>query len=104
MQFKSSLLGTAMVLAVSVGTAHAADQFTTLAGVPAQSLTAAQMEQVKGQWKLRLKTGKQGTTEVVKVPGTDTKLSGEVDKHDQTAKAGTALLESDVSSTSVMEP
>ena len=41
-----------MVLAVSVGTAHAADQFTTLAGVPAQSLTAAQMEQVQGKWSL----------------------------------------------------
>ena len=50
MQFKSSLLGAAIVLAVSVGTAHAADQFTTLAGVPAQSLTAAQMEQVQGKW------------------------------------------------------
>ena len=101
MQFKSSLLGTAMVLAVSVGTAHAADQFTTLAGVPAQSLTAAQMEQVKGQWKLRLTTGKL-STEVEKVPGTESTLAG--GGHDQTDSAGTALTDSDVSSTSVMEP
>ena len=44
MQFKSTLLGTAFVLAVSVGSAHAADQLTTLAGVPAQPLTVDAVE------------------------------------------------------------
>ena len=44
MQFKSSLLGTAFVLAVSVGSAHAADQLTTLAGVPTQPLTVYAVE------------------------------------------------------------
>ena len=48
MQFKSSLLGAAMILAFSVGSAHAADQFTTLAGVPAQPLTVAESAAVVG--------------------------------------------------------
>ena len=48
MQFKSTLLGTAIVLAISVGSAQAADQFTTLAGVPAQPLTVAESAAVVG--------------------------------------------------------
>ena len=90
MQFKSSLLGTAFVLAVSVGTTHAADQFTTLAGVPAQSLTAAQMERVQGKWGLKVDSSTKLTEKF-----SPAKETGTTDKHDKT---GDTMLISKTSS------
>ena len=44
MHIKSILAGAAMVLAAGIGTATAADQFTTLAGEAAQPLTVDALE------------------------------------------------------------
>ena len=44
MHIKSILAGAAIALATTVGSAYAADQFTTLAGVPAQPLTVDAVE------------------------------------------------------------
>ena len=44
MQIKSILAGAAMALAAGIGTATAADQFTTLAGIAAQPLTVDAVE------------------------------------------------------------
>ena len=44
MQIKSIVAGAAIALAATIGSASAADQFTTLAGVPAQPLTVDAVE------------------------------------------------------------
>ncbi len=48
MQIKSILAAAAIAIAASVGSAYAADQFTTLEGVQAQPMIAAAMEVVRG--------------------------------------------------------
>ncbi len=99
MQFRSSLLGTAMVLAVSVGSAHAADQFTTLAGVPAQSLTAAQMEQVQGTWFLNNSNAGDGTKLTSNFsPAKEVGSDGTTDNHGKTGAE--MLISSDTSTIS----
>ena len=49
MQIKSILAAAAIALAASVGSASAADPFTTLEGVQAQPMNAAAMEAVRGR-------------------------------------------------------
>ncbi len=48
MQIKSILAGAAIALAASVGSAYAADPFTTLDGVQAQPMNTAEMDGVRG--------------------------------------------------------
>ena len=48
MNIKSILAGAAIALAASVGSASAADQFSTLDGVPAASMSARDMAAVRG--------------------------------------------------------
>ena len=48
MQMKSIVAGAAIALAFTVGSAHAAEQFATLTGVPAEPLTEAIMASTLG--------------------------------------------------------
>ena len=48
MKIKSVLLGTAAVLATSVGSVQAEEAFSTLADVPAVKMASDQMEAVRG--------------------------------------------------------
>ncbi len=48
MQIKSILAGAAIALVAGLGSAYAADQFTTLDGVQAQPMNTAEMGQVRG--------------------------------------------------------
>ena len=48
MQIKSILAAAAIALAVTVGSASAADQFTTLDGISAESLSSVEMAAVVG--------------------------------------------------------
>ncbi len=49
MQIKSILAGAAIALAATMGSASA-DEMLTLSAIPAEPLTAAEMEQVQGKW------------------------------------------------------
>ncbi len=53
MQIKSILAGAAIALAATMGSASAGEMLT-LSAIPAEPLTAAEMEQVQGKWSLRL--------------------------------------------------
>ena len=48
MQIKSTVAAAAIALAATIGSASAADQFTTLAGVEAQAMSSHAMEVVVG--------------------------------------------------------
>ncbi len=48
MPIKTLVMGVAIAFAVGVGSAHAADRFTTLDGIPAHVMTAQDMESVVG--------------------------------------------------------
>ncbi len=48
MQIKSILAGAAIAIAASVGSAYAADQFATVAGVQAGPLSVEEMDAVRG--------------------------------------------------------
>ncbi len=48
MHIKSIVAGAAIALAATVGSAYAADQFTTLAGVPAEPMNAGELAAVVG--------------------------------------------------------
>ncbi len=49
MQIKSVLAGAAIALAATMGSASAGEMLT-LSAIPAEPLTAAEMEQVQGKW------------------------------------------------------
>ncbi len=51
MQIKSILAGAAIALAATMGSASAGEMLT-LSAIPAEPLTAAEMEQVQGKWSL----------------------------------------------------
>ena len=51
MQIKSILAGAAISLAATMGSASAGEMLT-LSAIPAEPLTAAEMEQVQGKWSL----------------------------------------------------
>ncbi len=53
MQIKSILAGAAIALAATMGSASAGEMLTQSA-IPAESLTAAEMEQVQGKWFIDL--------------------------------------------------
>ena len=65
MQIKSILAGAAIALAATMGSASAGEMLT-LSAIPAEPLTAAEMEQVQGKWSLSVK---QSTKLSVFVPG-----------------------------------
>ena len=48
MHIKSILAGAALALALTAGTASAANQFTSLEGIQAVPMNAAEMDQVRG--------------------------------------------------------
>ncbi len=67
MQIKSILAGAAIALAATMGSASAGEMLT-LSAIPAEPLTAAEMEQVQGKWFIDLdRSG--GMTEGDLVPG-----------------------------------
>ena len=49
MQIKSIVAGAAIALAATIGSASAADQVTTIAGLEAQALTSQEMADVRGE-------------------------------------------------------
>ncbi len=53
MQIKSILAGAAIALAATMGSASAGEMLT-LSAIPAEPLTAAEMEQVQGKWFIDL--------------------------------------------------
>ncbi len=54
MGLRSILAGAAIILAATVGSAFAAEQFTTLEGVTAEAMTTQAMGGIKGQLILRI--------------------------------------------------
>ena len=50
MLFKSIVTGAALALAVSVGSASAAEDFSTTSAVPAEPLTASEMAAITGAY------------------------------------------------------
>ncbi len=50
MDIKTLVSATAIVLAATIGSAFAADQFTTLDGVTAKQMTSGDLANVKGQF------------------------------------------------------
>ena len=56
MRIKYIVSGVAVALAVSVGSASAADQFAILASAPVQPLSAAEMGQIRGQAEFQLRS------------------------------------------------
>ncbi len=53
MQIKSILAGAAIALAATIGSASAGEMLT-LSAIPAEPMTAAEMEQVQGKWSIHL--------------------------------------------------
>ena len=53
MKIKSILAGAAVALAATMGSASAGEMLT-LSAIPAEPLTAAEMEQVQGKWSIDL--------------------------------------------------
>ena len=78
MRLKSSLLGAAMVLAFSIGSASAADQFSTLDGVSAQSMNAVELAAVHGM-VLRIEFQQVAVPTLIRLNGnTHLKATGKV--------------------------
>ncbi len=84
MQIKSILAGAAIALAATMGSASAGEMLT-LSAIPAEPLTAAEMEQVQGKWSLfverstKLSGFRPGGDDHHPIPGPGS--SNEVDDH-----------------------
>ena len=78
MHIKSILAGATIALAATIGSASAADQFATLGGIPAASMSAGEMAVVRGEGAhslfihMTLPAGAMGTPPVLHGAGVST--------------------------------